>query len=166
MNPHRMSIRKAFGMACTSTAAMLLVALAGCASLNPNYEQPTVTLSSFRALPSEGMTPGFEIGLRIINPNPGSLALSGVVYTVSIQGHELVKGVGKDFPEIEGYSQGDITLTASANLLGGIRLLGDLMQVGGDTLEYDFEARLDLAGLHPSIRVHEKGAIELAPQSR
>jgi hypothetical protein len=144
-------------------ALLLFFGLGGCASLNPNYEQPTVTLSSFHALPSEGMTPSFEIGLRIINPNPSSLALSGVVYTVSIQGHELVKGVGKDFPVIEGYSQGDITLTASANLLGGIRLLGDLMQASGDALDYDFEARLDLAGLHPSIRVHEKGTFQLAP---
>ncbi len=159
-----MTIRKVCG---PLFALVLLVAgLTGCASLNPNYEQPTVTLSSFRALPSEGMTPSFEIGLRIINPNPSSLALSGVVYTVSVQGHELVKGVGKDFPAIEGYSQGDVTLTASANLLGGIRLLGDLMQVSSDSLDYDFEARLDLAGLHPSIRVHEKGTFQLAPQPR
>lgn len=147
-------------------ALLLVIGLTGCASLSPNYEQPTVTLSSFRALPSEGMTPSFEIGLRIINPNASALALSGVVYTVSVQGHELVKGVGKDFPVIEGYSQGDITLTASANLLGGIRLLGDLMQVENDALKYDFEARLDLAGFHPSIRVHEKGSFQLAPAAQ
>ena len=44
--------------------------LAACATLNPDYEQPAVTLNSFRALPSEGMTPAFAIGLRIINLNP------------------------------------------------------------------------------------------------
>jgi hypothetical protein len=140
--------------------------LGACATMSPNYEQPTVSLSAFRALPSEGMTPAFEIGLRIINPNPSPLALAGVVYTISIEGHELVKGVGKDFPVIEGYSQGDITLTASANLLAGIRFLGDLMHATEESLDYDFKARLDLQGMYPSIRVSESGAFDLRPSPR
>ena len=63
-------------------------------------------MSSFKPLPSEGMIPAFEIGLRIINPNRQTLNLEGIVYTVSLQGHEIVKGVGKDFAPIEGYSEG------------------------------------------------------------
>jgi len=144
----------------------LVLLFSGCATLNPNYETPTVTLSSFRALPSEGMTPAFEIGLRIINPNPTPLELQGVVYTIEIEGHELVKGVGKGFPVIDAYSQGDITLTGSANLLAGIRFIGDMMQSPGEELDYEFEARLDLGGLHPSIRVREKGAFNLQGSPR
>ena len=83
------------------------------------------------AIPSEGMVPAFEIGLRIINPNSQALNLDGIVYTVSLQGYELVKGVGKDFPVIEGYSEGEVKLTASANLLAGIRFVGDMMQSKG-----------------------------------
>jgi len=140
--------------------------LASCATMSPDYEEPTVTLSSFRALPSEGMAPTFEIGLRVINPNAQTLALAGVVYTISIQGHELVKGVGKDFPEIEGYSQQDLLLTASANLLAGIRFIGDMMQAPAEELEYRFEAKLDLQGLYPSIRVSERGTFRLNPSPR
>jgi hypothetical protein len=149
------------------TLALLpMFMLGACATMSPNYEQPTVNLSSFRALPSEGMTPAFEIGLRIINPNPSPLALEGVVYTISIEGHELVKGVGKDFPVIDGYSQGDITLTASANLLSGIRFIGDMMHAANDSLAYDFEAKLDLQGMYPSIRVSESGAFDLRASPR
>lgn len=146
-----------------STLVSVQWALAACTTLSPDYEQPTVTLNSFRALPSEGMTPTFEIGLRVINPNPHPLALAGVVYTIAVQGHELVKGVGKDFPVIEGYSQQDITLAASANLLAGIRFIGDLMQTDSDTLEYSFEAKLDLQGMYPSIRIREHGAFNVNP---
>ena len=70
--------------------------LQACATLDPDYEEPVVTISSFRALPSEGAMPSFEIGLHILNPNSSSLQLEGIVYTVSVQGHDLVKGVGKD----------------------------------------------------------------------
>jgi LEA14-like dessication related protein len=137
-----------------------------CATLDPDYETPTVTLSSLKALPSEGMIPAFEIGLRIINPNASDLDVQGIVYTVALQGYELVKGVGKDFPVIEGYSEGMVTLTASANLLAGIRMVTELMNQPGEKLEYEFKAKLDLGGFQPSIRIAEKGDLDLGGQSR
>ena len=140
----------------------LTVILSACATLSPDYEEPTVTLSSFKAIPSEGMVPSFEIGLRIINPNSQALNLDGIVYTVSLQGYELVKGVGKDFPVIEGYSEGNVKLTAAANLLAGIRFVGDMMQSEGGPVEYEFKAKLDLGGLYPSIKVRETGEINLS----
>jgi LEA14-like dessication related protein len=143
----------------------LMVILSACATMSPDYEEPTVTLSSFRAIPSEGMVPAFEIGLRILNPNSQALHLDGIVYTVSLQGYELVKGVGKNFLVIEGYSEGEVKLTATANLLAGIRFVGDMMQSEGGPIEYEFKAKLDLGGLHPSIRVRESGEINLKSQT-
>jgi hypothetical protein len=145
--------------------ALLLAFTAGaCATLSPGYEEPTVTLSSFRAIPSEGMVPAFEIGLRIINPNSSDLNLEGIVYTVSLEGYELVKGVGKDFPVIEGYSEGEVKLTAAANLLAGIRFVNDMVQSRGETkdLDYEFKAKLDLGGLYAPIWIRETGEINLA----
>jgi len=142
-------------------AFFLTLMLCSCATLSPDYEEPTVTLSSFKALPSEGMVPAFEIGLRIINPNSQALNLEGIVYTVSLEGYELVKGVGKDFPVIEGYSEGEVKLTAAANLLAGIRFVSDMVQSEGESVEYEFKAKLDLGGLYPSIKVKEKGDINL-----
>jgi hypothetical protein len=142
------------------------VLLPACASLDPDYEEPTVTLSSFNAIPSEGMVPAFEIGLRIINPNSKPLNLEGIVYTISLQGHELVKGVGKDFPVIEGYSEGVVKLTASANLLAGIRFVGDMMGQPEQALEYEFKAKLDMGGLYPSIRISETGDLNLGGQTK
>jgi len=142
-------------------ALALTVMISACATMSPDYEKPTVTLSSFNAIPSEGMVPAFEIGLRIINPNSQALNLDGIVYTVSLQGHELIKGVGKDFPVIEGYSEGEVKLIATANLLAGIRFIGDMMQSNGGPVEYEFKAKLDLGGLYPSIKVRETGEINL-----
>ena len=146
-------------------ASLLLVFILGaCATMSPGYEEPTVTLSSFKAIPSEGMVPAFEIGLRIINPNSSDLNLEGIVYTVSLEGYELVKGVGKDFPVIESYSEGEVKLTAAANLLAGIRFVNDMVQNRGDTKDLDdeFKAKLDLGGLYPSIKIRETGEINLA----
>lgn len=145
----------------TCSALLLSVFLSACATLDPNYEEPTVTLSSFRALPSEGMIPAFEIGLRILNPNSQDLNLEGIVYTISLNGYELVKGVGKDFPVIEGYTESDVKLTASANLLAGMRFVQNMMQSQGGSFDYEFKAKLDLGGLYPSIKIRETGDINL-----
>ncbi len=143
----------------------LYALLQGCATLDPDYEQPTVTLKSFRALPTEGMVPSFEIGLNVLNPNASSFQLQGVVYTVSIQGHDVVKGVGKDFPVVEGYSEETIKLTAAANLFAGVRLIMDMMRSPNENLEFEFEAKLDTGGLGRSIRIKEKGSFRLDGKS-
>ena len=140
--------------------------LQACASMDPDYEEPTVTLSSFRAMPSEGGIPTFEIGLHVLNPNAAAFRLEGVVYTVSIQGHDVVKGVGKDFPVMEGYSEQTIKLTATANLFAGIRLVMDLMNSADKDLNYEFEARLDTGGFGRSIRIRENGAFRMDGKNR
>lgn len=143
-----------------------LLLLQACASMDPDYEEPSVTLSSFRALPSDGGMPNFEIGLHIINPNSTPFRLEGVVYTVSVQGHDVVKGVGKDFPVLEGYSEQTIKLTASANLFAGVRLVMDLVNSPGEDLEFEFEAKLDTGGFGRSIRVKEKGSFRMDGKNR
>lgn len=142
------------------------LALVSCATLDPDYEQPTVTLKSFRAIPSEGMMPSFEIGLNVLNPNSNAFQLQGVVYTISIQGHDVVKGVGKGFPVVEGYSEETIKLTAAANLFAGMRLVMDMMQKPAENLEFEFEARLDTGGFGRSIRIREKGSFRMDGKNR
>ena len=146
----------------TITILTATVLLAACAGLRPGWETPAVTVKSVRAIPSQGMLPDFEIDLHIVNPNREKLKLAGVSYTVSLEGHELIQGVGNDLPVIEGYGEGDITLNASANLFAGVGLIRELMSSQKDTLSYSFEARLDPGALRPSIRVRDAGEVSLS----
>ena len=146
----------------TSAIIAITALLAGCAGLTPGYETPTVTVKAVRAMPSAGMLPEFEIDLHVVNPNREALELVGVSYTVSLEGHELIRGVGNELPVIDAYGEGDVTLKASADLLAGVGLIRDLMSSGRDTLGYSFEAKLDPGGLRPPIRVKDSGEVSLA----
>lgn len=137
----------------------LVVLLSACAALKPGYETPTVTVSSFRALPSAGALPNFEIGLEVVNPNRDPLDLVGVSYTVSLDGHDIIKGVANDLPVIEGYGTGRVTLTASANLLAGVQLFNELLRGPKESFEYRLRAKLDPGGFLPAIRVEESGTL-------
>lgn len=141
----------------------VFVALFGCAGLEPGYETPVVGVSSFRALPSEGkMVPQFEIGLHIVNPNRAPLKLEGIVYSVILNGHKVLTGATSDLPEIAAYSEGDVTLTATVDLLRSIQMLASLMEQTQDAFTYELDAKLDIGSLRPRIHVQEKGKFSLA----
>jgi len=137
------------------------VAAFGCAGLEPGFETPTVGISSFRVLPAKGVAPQFEIGLHIVNPNRSALKLEGIVYSVTLNGHRILTGATSDLPVIGAYSEGDVTLTATADLLSGVSLLGSLMQQPQETFSYELDAKLDIGGLRPRIHVQEQGEISL-----
>jgi len=137
--------------------------LQGCATMRSDFEEPAVTVTSFRAVPSEGAALSFEIGLRVVNPNRDPLELQGVAYTITLEGHKLITGVGKDLPVIDGYSEGTFTLNASASLFQAIQLLGDLMNDPKDRISYDLDTKLDIGTFYPAIRVRNSGEISLQP---
>ncbi len=110
--------------------------------------------------------PAFAIGLRVINPNPEALTLRGISYTVSLDGYEVIQGVGNDLPVIEAYGEGEFNLTASANLFAGMRLFSDLLKSNKDTFTYGVEAKLDIGAFRPSIRVRDGGEISLNGASK
>jgi len=155
-------VRVSYGFAFPFGVLAALV-LCGCAGMQPGYETPTVIVNSFRALPSEGMAPRFEIGLHVINPNRQALNLAGVAYSVRLEGRELLKGVANDLPRIEGYGEGDILLEASPNLFEGMRLISDLLASPRETFEYELEVKLDPGALSPAIRVRDRGEVSLGP---
>lgn len=139
--------------------AMLLAG--GCAGLQRNYETPTVSVRSVRALPTDGIAPRFEIGLHVINPNRSQLELKGISYTVKLAGHRILMGVANDLPVIAAYGEGDVVVGATADLFSSISLVTDLLNRQQDTVTYELEAKLDIGSFRPTIHVEKKGKISL-----
>jgi len=146
--------------------ASTVLMIAGCATLNPEYETPSVNVIAIRALPSDSIAPRFELGLHITNPNRNALKLHGIAYSLKLDGHKILTGVANDLPTIDGYGEGDVTLIATTSLLSSMRFLADLMNAQGDTVTYELSAKLDLGGLRPNVHVGEKGEISLSGQTR
>lgn len=144
-----------------------LLLLSGCAGLQSGFEPPTVSVTSFRALPGQGVMPRFEIGLHIINPNRQSLALKGIAYTIRIEGHRILTGVSNTLPVIDAYGEGDVRLEAEMDLISGIQFFTDLAREKHlQSLTYSLEAKLDTGALTPVIRVEKTGRFNLDPNRR
>ena len=141
--------------------SLLVLMMAGCASLTPEIDPPKVSLVSFSSLPGHAGTPRFEITLRIINPNKQTLDIAGISYSVELLGKELIAGVARDVAPIEGYSEGIVTLEADLQLLELLRLMASLGSSGSGPVDYRFSAKIDFNGFIPTQRIEESGEITL-----
>ena len=146
---------------------LLLALLSGCAGLSPGYETPQVNITSFTLAPeSTGITPRFNIGVQVVNPNRVALPLRGMSYGVEIEGHRILGGATPELPRVPGYGSADFVIEASPDLFGGMRLLSDLMAGQRQGLSYTFRARLDVGRIMPMIDVVETGSFNLSPAPR
>lgn len=140
--------------------ALLLISLllAGCASLTPGYEKPQINVTSVTVAPeSAGLTPRFNIGIRVINPNRIALPLKGMVYALEVEGHRVLSGATADLPRVPAYGMADFMIEASPDLLGSARLLGDLFARQRDAFNYTFKGRFDVGSRLPFIHFDESG---------
>jgi LEA14-like dessication related protein len=147
--------------------SLVSIFFSGCATLQPGYETPVVSITSFKAVPTESMVPYFEIGLHVVNPNRTPLNLKGISYTLSLEGHKVMTGVSNELPRIDAYGEGDVVLNASVDLFNSIVFFTDLIrnQKKGD-ISYSLNAKLDAGTMHPIIRITKTGEISLSPATQ
>ena len=153
-----MIVRRIFGLA--SLSMVLLVT--GCAGIRPGFEPLSVKVVAFRPLPGEGMAPRFEIGLRVVNPNPDALTLRGMSYTVSLDEFDVVDGAANDLPVVPAYGEAQFSVQAAVSLLDAIRFVNNLMQKPAGQVEYKLRAKLDVGAFAPAIRVEQMGLLGVA----
>jgi len=139
--------------------ACVILLFAGCASLSPDFEEPSLQINSVRLVNFDGITPQFEIDLHIVNPNRDALDLKGLSYTLHVAGKQLVSGATSNLPVIAAYGEADFKIDASVSLLDGLQLLSKLTNEYQENLTYEFNAKLDLGSFYPTIPIKREGVL-------
>jgi len=144
-----------------------LFLLSGCATMNLDYEEPSVELVSFKALPTNGFEQNFEIGLKLTNPNNFELPFNGISYQLNVAGETLAHGVAANIPTAEAYGESRFVVPISTSLLGGIKVIKALMDSKGQDISYQLKAKLDIAiPFVPKLTVFQNGIIPLGHKPR
>lgn len=132
--------------------------LTSCSFLaQPKLEQPTVSLSSIKVLPSESLKPKFEIGLKIVNPNAIPLSFKGLSYSMAIEGFKVINGVSQGLPTIPANGEETVYINAIVDLKKSFALLSILLKDKLTTAHYSFNAELAPKGPLPKIQFAESG---------
>ena len=128
-------------------------------TLRPGFETPSVDVTSFRLLPSNALTPSFEIGMRIVNPNAVKLNLRGMSYTVFLNDLPVVEGAANDLPVVPSYGDAEFKVTATVGLIESMRFVNGMLQNTGGKVAYRLQAKLDIGAMVPAIRIEKTGSL-------
>jgi len=124
-------------------ALLFACLLSACASLQPNFETPSVKLINIKPSGSNGFEQRFDIDLRITNPNANDLNLVGMSYLIELDGYKVITGVANDTPNIKAYSDTQVNMQASVSLFEGIGLIASLLNKTTPDVDYKITAKLD-----------------------
>ena len=153
---------KVYALSIRCFFAVALFVLSGCATMNPDYEQPSVELVSFKVLPADGFEQNFEIGLKLTNPNNFDLPFNGISYQLSVAGETLASGVAADVPMAAAYGESRFVVPVSTSLIRGFKVIRALMEKQGQDISYQLKAKLDIdIAFVPKLTVIQEGIIPL-----
>ena len=142
--------------------AIVTLLLNGCVSIPDDFRQPGIQLQSITPRASGGVLPSFEIRVLVNNPNRIALDVEGVRYRLALQGYDIISGVANNVPAIPAYGEAEVVLDASADLLGGIGLLSELLSAPAEPVSYAFEAEIDMGRFYPAVELKREGTLTLS----
>lgn len=149
------------GITCLSVVTLVVALLSSCALLDPAYEKPAVHLVRIEPLSSSGFEQRFRVDLKIINPNRSGLNISGMSYTLKLNGEKVVTGVAGQIAEIPSFSETVVQVEASTNILAGLRLVSSLLNKPGRELHYELATKLRSGWWPVPINIVESGEMAL-----
>lgn len=146
-------------------ACMPIVLLAGCAAFYPGRAQPEIHLTSIQVLPREGLEQRFLIGLNIVNVDSARLNISGLSYSLLLNGRKVASGVSGEMTPIPGFSESRVRLQASTNLISSLRVITDLLRDTTPTVDYELITKIHTSWWPVPIQITEQGSIGLGDLS-
>lgn len=136
---------------CKVPVLMVVLLLAGCASLGGYRDPPRVSLVSIEPLDMTLLEQRYALQLRILNPNDVALPVSGLNYSIEINRREFAYGVSRQSVTIPAHGEALLDVEVISNLLSLMRQVQELGAGGKQVIEYRLSGKLSLD--HSPVRM-------------
>lgn len=149
-------IRTAFNL----ILLVMMLALVGCSTLGSRLEQPTLKVTSIALGDGHALSQGFRIGLLVTNPNGVDLPVTGMHYTLSLNGQKILSGANNTIPTLVAYSETPVMIEATADILAVARLVRSLT-LADEQVNYQLATKLGLSGWRLPVTIRQTGQLSL-----
>ncbi len=126
---------------------LLLVAgtFAGCAAWQTPLETPHVTLTDLRMLDMTLFEQRYGLKIRVQNPNPVELPITGMNFQLDINDAELGRGVSDQPVTVPAYGEAVVEIKLTSNLARIIDQIRGLESGKGQSLRYRLAGGISVA---------------------
>jgi len=132
----------------------------GCAVLGPPAEQPRVTIADLGFVDAGILEQHFKMKLRIQNPAPADLAVTGVDVRVELNGKLFMTGLGHDTVAVPALGTATVEVDAFSTLTGLVRQFNTFAREDRKTLSYRMQGVLYVGESRRRIRFDDTGEID------
>jgi len=138
--------------------AVLLIALlaAGCAGLK--IQSPSVTLAGMEVIEANLFEQRFAFKLRVQNPNDSEISITGLSFSVEINGQLFAKGVSDKPATVPRFGEAVLEVAAVSNLTGILRQVNELRRTNREEVTYRIKGRL-MTGSFAYLSFDESGKL-------
>jgi LEA14-like dessication related protein len=145
------------------TAAVVALALAGCATLP---DPPQVTVAGVASLPSEDMEIRMLLKLRVQNPNDSPIEYSGASVTLDVADKTFATGVSDAAGTVPRFGEAVIEVPMAISMMRMARqFMGVLDGQPVDRITYQMNGKLARRGA-PDVRFSSQGELQLPGAGR
>lgn len=127
-----------------TSAAFLALWLGACAILPSAIERPHVSLNNLRLLDMTLLEQRYAVTLRVQNPNPVPLPISGMSFQLDINDAEFGRGVTNDAVTVPAYGEALVEIRLVSNLMRVFHHVRALESGKGQSLRYRLSGGLSL----------------------
>ncbi|MES9962632.1 MAG: LEA type 2 family protein [Candidatus Sedimenticola sp. 20ELBAFRAG] len=138
---------------------LALLILSGCAGMAESRESPRVTLVGIKMVSVEIFEQRYGLMLRIQNPNPDALVITGMSFKVEINDQDFASGVSDNGVTVEGFGEATLDVEVVSSLFDVVEQLRALEKRQGQPLVYRIHGKIRHAGSPFSIPFERKGRI-------
>ena len=144
----------------------LILLAAGCSGLHPKIETPKLNIIDLQVIDATLFEQRYALKLRIRNPNAVSLPVSGLHYTLHIEGKEFADGMSSEPFTVPAYGEEEFTVHMSTSLFSAVRQVVGMLEQQDAFLDYRItgKIRVDLP-LVKILTFSEEGKIRLSPDA-
>lgn len=140
-------------------ALCLAVLLTGCAALRPPLEAPHVTLTDLRLLDMTLFEQRYGVKIRVQNPNPIELPITGTNFRLDVNDNELGRGVSNQKVTVPAYGEAVMEIQLTSNLARIIDQLRSVESGKGTSLHYRLVGWVSLANRTGKLPFDYRGEI-------
>lgn len=124
---------------------VLAIVVSGCAALQTVIEPPQVTLNNLQVLDMTLLEQRYAVTLRVQNPNPVPLPITGMNFQLDINDTELGRGVSNRAVTVPAYGEALVEISLVSNLLRVFNQIRALESSKTQSLRYRLSGGLSIS---------------------
>jgi LEA14-like dessication related protein len=140
-------------------ALFLAVILGGCAALEPALEPPSLSLTGIRVLDVSLFEQRFVLNIRMQNPNPVELPVTGMNIQLDINEVEFGRGVSNQAVTVSAYGETVFEITLVSNVARLVDQIRTLESGKGESLRYRLAGGISVANRLSKLPFNYHGEI-------